>query len=267
MKAWSETHGAVFELTRHFLSRTFDSELFTRPGQWKPVVTGCLAMLLTARVALMAMMSPHAALRATHAGQSAEMLAETAAMTLLMSICGLIAIVQWQMLLPGRSDYLALAGLPVHPRQIFLARFAAFAIFATAIVVALNALPAALSTAPLANAAAWSMACYFPMFAMIGLQGALLNLLPRKWFPRIAPLLLGVLSCGLLLGVLGSFHIGAWAADGEALLEKFAWAPQCGSPGSNRCCAEAIVQRASRWGSERWRRLGSPRLSRRPRTS
>ena len=124
---------------------------------------------------------------------------------------------------PG--DYLALAGLPVHPRQIFLARFAAFAIFATAIVVALNALPAALSTAPLANAAAWSMACYFPMFAMIGLQGALLNLLPRKWFPRIAPLLLGVLSCGLLLGVLGSFHIGAWAADGEALLEKFAWAP------------------------------------------
>ncbi len=48
MKALDETHGAKFELTRHFLARMFDSELFSTAGQWRTVAVGAFAAILPA---------------------------------------------------------------------------------------------------------------------------------------------------------------------------------------------------------------------------
>ncbi len=149
MKPLDETHGPVFELTRHFLARIFDSELFATPGQWRTVATGCLAMLLTARMALFDMQNAapfrHAARPSVEAMRFMHFSSQLAPLALLMCVCGLLAILQWQMLLPSRADYFALASLPVNPRQIFTARFIAFCLFATIVALALNAIPALLA--------------------------------------------------------------------------------------------------------------------------
>ncbi len=224
MKALDETHGPVFELTRHFLARIFDSELFAAPGQWRTVAIGCLATLLTARMALLDPHLNHSRLSA-EAILAAHFFSKLGSLVLLMCVCGLIAILQWQMLLPSRADYFALASLPVRPRQIFIARFFTFCLFATVVTLALNALPALLAPAPFASGVAWALACYFPFFAMVGLQALLLNALNARWHARAASMAQAVLSCAFLLGALSSFHVSAWAPDRETLLRRFAWAP------------------------------------------
>jgi hypothetical protein len=229
MKPLDETHGTVFELTRHFLARIFDSELFATPGQWRTVATGCLAMLLTARMALFDLQNAAPFRRA--ARPSFEVIrfmhfsSQLAPLVLLMCVCGLLAILQWQMLLPSRIDYFALASLPVTPRQIFAARFIAFCLFATIVALALNAIPALLVRAPIASGVPWALACYFPFFAVVALQGLLVNMLSGRWYARGAAAVQGVLSCALFLGALSSFHVSGWAPDRETLLQRFAWMP------------------------------------------
>jgi len=66
---------------------------------------------------------------------------EIALLVALAAVTGLAALLAWQSLFPSRRDYLSLAGLPIRSRQIFGARFAAVAIFATALTVALTLLP------------------------------------------------------------------------------------------------------------------------------
>jgi len=229
VKPLDETHGPVFELTRHFLARIFDSELFATPGQWRTVATGCLAMLLAARMALFDMQNAAPFRRAAHPSVEAvrfmHFSSQLAPLMLLMCVCGLLAILQWQMLMPSRADYFALASLPVNPRQIFTARFIAFCLFATIVVLALNAIPALLVRAPFASGIPWALACYFPFFAIVALQGLLVNTLSGRWYARAAATVQGVLSCALLLGALSSFHVSQWAPDRQTLLRRFAWAP------------------------------------------
>src|SRR5437867_1113600 len=41
IRAWlDETHGASFELVRHFLASIFDSDMFSVPGEWQKVAAG-----------------------------------------------------------------------------------------------------------------------------------------------------------------------------------------------------------------------------------
>ena len=44
MKWRERTHGTKFELVRHFLARTFDSEMFATRGQGMTVAISALAM-------------------------------------------------------------------------------------------------------------------------------------------------------------------------------------------------------------------------------
>jgi hypothetical protein len=229
VKPLDETHGPVFELTRHFLARIFDSELFATPGQWRTAATGCLATLLTARMALFDMQNAvpfrHAARPSVEVMRFMHFSSQLAPLALLMCVCGLLAILQWQMLLPSRADYFAMASLPVNPRQIFTARFIAFCLFASIIALAINAIPALLVRAPFASGVPWMLACYFPFFAIVALQGLLVNTLSGRWYARAAATVQGVLSCALFLGGLSSFHVSGWAPDRDTLLQRFAWAP------------------------------------------
>jgi hypothetical protein len=223
-----ETHGPVFELTRHFLTRMFDSELFAGRDRWRPVAIGAFMLLLHTAVLL-----PKAAryqrlfrlpapdlLRAPLLAN--ELADEAGQITLFLAIAGLLAMLQWQMLLPSRRDYMALASLPIRPRQIFLARFVAFLVFAAGVVAALNA---PLSLMAPSRGAASALACVFALFSMVALQGALANLLPAKLHARVSAYVQGVLSAAFFLAALESWHIGDRPEQAVALFPQFPWAP------------------------------------------
>jgi hypothetical protein len=186
-------------------------------------------MLLTARMALFDLQNAapfrHAARPSFEVIRFMHFSSQLAPLVLLMCVCGLLAILQWQMLLPSRADYFALASLPVRPRQIFTARFIAFCLFATIVALALNAIPALLIRAPFSSGVPWALACYFPFFAIVALQGLLVNTLSGRCYAWAAATVQGVLSCALFLGALSSFHVSEWAPDRETLLQRFAWAP------------------------------------------
>jgi len=56
-RQWMDaTHGAHFELARHFLARFFESDLVTTPGQWAKVVTGVVSVLLSASILMTPLM-------------------------------------------------------------------------------------------------------------------------------------------------------------------------------------------------------------------
>ncbi len=126
---WREqTHGTKVELLRHFLVRMFDSEMFSTRGQGMTVAVSALALAIPAGMLLLDPPYAHRAIGSSPAVLRAVAIADQLAMlTLIGAITGVLALLAWQSLFPSRRDLLALAGLPVRPRQIFEARFAAVA--------------------------------------------------------------------------------------------------------------------------------------------
>lgn len=226
LKDWfAETHGTTFELVRHFFSGMFDSELFSVRGQWRGIAIGALALALPA--GFITLDSPYfykgldrihdpALLRAGSIGD------EMAWLTLAFSITGLVALLSWQSLLPGRRDFLLLAGLPVRNIQIFLARFLSVAMFALCLVTALNLLPAFMT--PHQFTAHWDagtttaerafarfvpafLGCTSVFFGVVSLQAVILNVTPRRWFMRLSTLAQGALVAVFLLSALSAWFI------------------------------------------------------------
>ncbi|MDR3699259.1 MAG: hypothetical protein P4L56_06455 [Candidatus Sulfopaludibacter sp.] len=248
MTWFRETRGVQFELVRHFLGRMFDGE-WGAPGQWQNVAVGAISLLLPAGILLIreGYLDPQAAAKyralAGHAEalRAATIADELSLVTLVFCITGLVALLEWQSLFPSGRDYLALAGKPILSRQIFTARFLSVLIFSTAIIVAMNLLPSLI--APLeftgrwqehasflfhmgAQAAASGLACFFVFFGILALQGALLNLLPARWFARVSVYVQGALIAVLLLGGLYSWSIKEWQPGTIARLAQFgAWLP------------------------------------------
>ncbi len=237
MRFFDETHGPVYELTRHFLVRMFDSELFSTAGRWRSAAIGAFSMLLLTGVAAF-YRDPLAVSRyrrlAPQTLRDAMLAGEAGRMMLFLAVSGLIAVLQWQALLPSRRDYLALASLPVRPRQVFAARFLAFMQFSLVAVASLNALPS-LFAPPLAparsywanvaaRAAASSLACFFALFCMLALQGALLNLLPGRVYARVSAYAQGLSATVFFLAALESWHVADWASS-SGILYEYSWAP------------------------------------------
>lgn len=235
-----ETHGPVFELTRHFLARSFDSELFSAAGRWRLAAIGALSMLLLTGISAF-YQDPSVAARHQNLAQASPeafrdvMLAgEAGRMMLFLAVSGLIGVLQWQALLPSRRDYLALASLPVSPRHVFTARFLAFLLFSVATVAALNALPSLLAPPSrpahsywaevAARATASSLACFFALFCMVALEGALLNLLPGRVYARASAYVQGFGAALFFLAALESWHVADWAGS-PGILNEYSWAP------------------------------------------
>jgi hypothetical protein len=242
----ADTYGRKVELLRHFLTSMFDSELSAAGGQWRSVAIGWFTLLLPGGMLLMdqrnaARLRYFAKLNTPAPFQAAVMGSELGVLTLVFAITGLIALAQWQALFPTRRDYLALAGFPIRPRQVFAARAAAVLFFATIVVVSLNLMPSVLIplrfgghwqksadylTNFTAHAASSAGVCFFAIFAVIAVQGLLLNLLPPRWFARVTVYLQGVLFAALFLTGLFSFSLSGWneQAIGD-LLNAASWAP------------------------------------------
>ena len=178
MKWTSETHGVHFELVRHFLRRMFDGEWSSSPEQWRSAAIGLISMFLPAGLLLVreGSINPQYAfkyrLAATASGaagvRAAAMADEVALITLLICVTGLIALLEWQSLFPSGRDYLALAGMPVRSRQIFLARFVSVLLFSTIVVGAVNLLPSLI--APMEFGGGWRLDASFARHAWA--QGA-----------------------------------------------------------------------------------------------
>src|SRR5207237_2487639 len=109
---------------------------------------------------------------------------------LAMAITALLTILQWQSLFPSLRDCLALAVLPLKPREIFLAKFTALLVIFTVFVLALAAMPSLLFTMVItmkwfenphwyvnvaANFAVLAGACTFVFFGLLAIQGVLLH--------------------------------------------------------------------------------------------
>jgi len=246
-----ETHGVQFELVRHFLRRMFDGEWSSTPGQWRSAAIGAVSLFLPAGILLVregALDPKYAAkyrLLAMAAGpagvRGAAIADELALVTLLICVTGLMALLEWQSLFPSGRDYLAVASLPVRSRQVFTARFVSVLLFSAAMIAAMNFLPSLI--APMEFGGGWrvdssfwlragaqavssGIACFFVFFAILALQGVLLNVLPAKLFARVSVYVQGALAGVFLLGGLYSWSIKEWNPETIARLpESGAWLP------------------------------------------
>ncbi len=245
MREWlRETHGAGFELLRHFLSSFFDSELVTAPGQtttaligafsillpWFPMIVGPLR-LKYGYLSKLPVPGPYReALRAD----------ELWLITLMMSAIGLLTAIKWQSLFPGLRDYRVLGPLPLKTRQIFTAKLLALLVVASGVVITLNLFPSmmfpgvatgrwaihrSLGGQIAAHAGASVAGCYFFFFGFTALQGLLLNLLPPRRFARVTGYLQGLLVALMLIPIVLSFSIDVRVTR-IALRPEFArWLP------------------------------------------
>ncbi|MGH9672574.1 MAG: ABC transporter permease [Bryobacteraceae bacterium] len=217
LQEWlAETHGTRFELLRHFLTRFFDNDLVP-PGAMPRVAAGALALtaslwIILARV--LAFKYSEMVRLKLESRYRAEILADQTALLLLaMCATALLAAALWQSLYPALRDYLALAGLPVRPAEIFTAKFTALLMVFVAFVLVL-ALPAAV-VFQLVTATAWmrypsaaaGIASSFTaiaagssavFFGLIALQGLLLNALPGRVFERVSLWIQALLVAGAL---------------------------------------------------------------------
>ena len=233
-----ETHGPTFELFRHFLLRFFDSDIVTSPGQTALALIGSSTMFLTwfpfftgplkdKYAHLSALPTPEPfrlALRADHLWL----------ITMLMSAIGLFTAIKWQSLFPSLADYRVIGPMPVRARQIFTAKLAALLVVATGAILVLNVLPGA--GFPALAGGRWALphpvralllataaASYFTFFALVALQGLLLNLLSTRRFRQAAGIMQAVLAASMLVLLVMSFSIGPSVLRSVLPFEK--WLP------------------------------------------
>lgn len=243
LRQWmEETHSTAFELRRHFFRRFFDSDLVSTPGQWRVVVAGAIAVLLSISLAwIPAYYHKYLLLNELDEPDPLRLafLADVLFLIVLaMSAIGLLATLLWTSLFPGLRDYLALAALPIRPRHIFSAKFSALFLLAVTFVVAVT-LPTSVFLPMLAagrNApniapqipgifVASSLGALFVFFTLVALQGVLLNVLPTGLFARLSLLVQGALLIALLCGFPFAFSITSLDQAMTQRPDWLVWAP------------------------------------------
>ena len=217
-RQWREdTHGPAGELVRHFLARFFDNEMITIPGEWQKVAVGLFAAIVS--VAITGALVFRDRYLALHDLGTPDQFQQAlrhdllALIVLAMAVTALLTTLQWQSLFPSLRDCLALAALPVNPREIFAAKFGAVLLIFAAFVVTMTGMPAFLlavivsSYAPgnpsvllylTANFVALAGGCVFVFFALVAIQGILLNLLRAHAFARTSTVVQAVLFAAVV---------------------------------------------------------------------
>lgn len=227
MTEWlRKTHGPTFELLRHFLGTFFESDFITTSSSTKGVLIGMVPVFFQWFFLLIGplrhkyedlsrLVSPNLYRESLRAD-------ELWLITLMMCAVGLLTATKWQSLFPDGRDYRALGTLPLRPVRIFAAKFGALLIVATAALIVLNFLPcfafpalsggrwayqSRLGDRLLTHAATTLAGSAFAFFALVALQGLLLNILRPRAFGRVAAYCQGVLVAVMLAGMILSFSI------------------------------------------------------------
>src|SRR6266566_7910484 len=225
VREWfEETHSAAFELRRHFFLRFFDSDLVSTPGQWQVVAGGLLAVLLSLSI-IMTQAYYHKymglnSLRTAEPLRLATLADVLFLVTLAMFLIALFTTLQWPSLFPGLRDYLALGALPIGLRDVFIAKFSALVAFVGLFIVATTFLPSVIlpmvmagrycTDAPRQIPAIFissTLAALFVFFALVAVQGVLLNVTPIRHFTRVSLTVQGALLTTLLCGLPLAFSI------------------------------------------------------------
>jgi putative ABC transport system permease protein len=202
-----ETHSDTFELVRHFLARFFDNEIGASAGDWHKVAVGIFATLVSLGLLGLQVYQARFRILQDEAFSTRQLYQATvredflSLLAVTMAVTALLTLLQWQSLFPSLRDYMALTGFPVSARQIFAAKFGALVLVFVAYVLSL--------TGPLAGFFGWVIrgnwqehasgtfltvaifaalagASAFVFFALLALQGVLLNLVPGRWFLRVS---------------------------------------------------------------------------------
>jgi len=204
IRGWmEESHSPGFELRRHFFRRFFDSDLVSSAGQWQVVAIGIFAIVASLSIPMVqAYYHKYRILQELDSDvpyRMASVADHLFLITLSMTLTGLITAMQWPALFPGLRDYLVLAGLPVRTRDVFVAKFTALVTYIGIFIVALNLPPSA--TLPwvmngryyvpgmwngLALFLGMTVGALFVFFALVALQGLLLNVVSPRLFPGIS---------------------------------------------------------------------------------
>jgi hypothetical protein len=158
-----------------------------------------------------------------------------------MLVMGVLSILEWDALMPDHRDQNILMPLPVRPRTIFTAKFAALAVFLVIFSVDVNA-GSILLLPPLeaqgrmagllnlvrfgaAHAAGTIGASAFTFLSFVALQGILINTCKPKWFRRISTAIQVIAVLGMLAAL---FFFPAivdemprWKNEGAAMARYF----------------------------------------------
>jgi hypothetical protein len=223
-----ETHGAQFELVRHFLSQQLVSDFILSDQVRRFVITALTALGCLGPLIIRLYMPKYAQLQSLPSAdlyQAAVRADRLFFISLSMVTVGVISAFQSQNLFPNRQDYLTLKPLPLRLYQVFVARFvAAFVIFAI-IVIDLNLassflfplitsgkwqFPSLGARYVFAHAAATLGGGLFVFLAMVALQGVCLTLLSSSGFERISVVLQAVLVTFFVASIPYVFDMPNW---------------------------------------------------------
>ena len=253
IRTWvEETHGSGFELRRHFFRRFFDSDLVAAPGQFQVVAIGAFAIFASLSIIMtQAYYHKYRMLLDLDTPEPYRLAALADHLFLItgaMVLAGLITAVEWPSLFPGLRDYLVLAGLPLQTRDLFIAKFTALVAFMGIFMVALNTLPSIVLPSvmtgryytggpqPIALFVCMSLAAWFFFFALVALQGILLNMTSPRLFPGVSLFVQGslftVLVCALpfvlsIPGLLNTWTSGRRSPCGCRPCGFWGWTRPC----------------------------------------
>lgn len=239
-----ETHGPFFELVRHFFLRMFESELITAPDQLRTWIIGVLSAILSFTL-YVPLSSFRKYVDLTYQNRVAEYHAHAMSDRLLfvafpMLVVSFVAAIEWQSLFPTERDYRNLMPLPVSRMQMFLAKLTALMLFVLLFAAAVNFFPtflvpmvqaSSLALEPLrikhffGHFLAASAGALFAFLALVALQGALMNVLGRRLFPRVSLLVQSVLLLGLLTALPHVITVGDLYRRGGISREVMDWMP------------------------------------------
>jgi len=210
-----ETHSSNFELRRHFFRRFFDSELVSTPGQWRVVAVGTFGIVASLGIVLgQAYFRKYRFLLEIDSPEpyrTAMIADHLFFITLSMLLTGLLTALQWSSLFPGLRDYMALNSLPVKARDMFAAKLTALLAFVGSFIIFTNALPSmiipgvaggrhaeSLGLSVFTLFLASSLGSLFFFFALVTLQGVLLNVVPIASAASVSLFMQGLLMITML---------------------------------------------------------------------
>ncbi|MDD8024988.1 MAG: hypothetical protein PHI34_00635 [Acidobacteriota bacterium] len=210
-------------LSRHFFQRLFQNDVFAFGDQMKEKVYLLLAMVATLGWAMTQLLFAQY-MFIEDAGQS--WLEKMAFLFFFMLFLGLVVVLEWDVLFPDARDHLNLTPLPVRPRTIISAKFAAFAYFVAAYTVAVSALSVfaiilflprwngdtlgSLAAYAIAHVAAGAAAYAFVFLLFLFLEAVLMAVLGERIFRTVSLVLRFALTLGVaVIMVLAMTDLGA----------------------------------------------------------
>ncbi len=200
----------LIRMTRNFFARFFENDLLSPQADFHATISQALGLLATPGLFVPLLLLPM--LMDPDVARSWEI--KLIFVFFSMLVMGALSILEWDALMLDHRDQIILMPLPVRPRTIFAAKFAALAVFLIIFSVDVNAgsmlllppLEAQGRTAGLLNLARYGVAhgagtigaSAFTFLSFVALQGILINTCKPKWFRRISTVIQVISVLGMV---------------------------------------------------------------------